>query len=637
MNSMENDNSKKYYRPKRQRRNNNNNNDKNHQLEQIMMNMATQADISNMYVVQDNLVRKMDLILKELDLINKRFDLLEKEKNFEMKKNKNKSKTTAESDHDDLKKKVISAISQMPTRPTAPTAPTAPSTPSFPKRNLSHSKKNNNRLIDENSTKVEWYPVDNLVNSSAGLFGMLSSLIGGPIKKPVNNDIDDSDSETFEDEPVFDNEEVEEITSNLETVNDLINLADKFIEEEKIEESEKKLEQSKKESEEENINQSPKDKIKQTSLPKPDFTPRKDDNDLSPLEKMLLGDAGDFIITFGDAPIIRSEGVIFPENFSKPQTTKIKNVKSTGKLLSNGLYEYKGKKYPINLETVKKLRKPLNKLNKLIGLSSVKDSILDMILYYLQNFETKNNNMLHTVIEGPPGVGKTELGRILAEIYAALGIIPSKKFKCVRRTDLIGEYLGHTAQKTQRAIDEADGGVLFIDEAYSLGNEDKRDSFSKECIDTLNQNLSEKKKKLIVIIAGYQDELEKSFFSYNPGLRRRFPFKFTIEGYSSDELRDIFLKKLKDSRWKVNEQEIDISFLTKFFDTNKDKFLHYGGDIENLIVSCKFMHSRRLVGKHPKYRKIITKADIEQGLNRFIKNKKSKNQLSSEFIQSMYT
>src|SRR5206468_3477702 len=99
------------------------------------------------------------------------------------------------------------------------------------------------------------------------------------------------------------------------------------------------------------------------------------------------------------------------------------------------------KKYSINLEILYKLIKPLTKLKSMIGLSSVKNAIVDMIMYYLQNFENKNNNMLHTVIEGPPGVGKTELGKILAEIYADLGITKSNKFRLVKRSDLVGEYL----------------------------------------------------------------------------------------------------------------------------------------------------------------------------------------------------
>lgn len=281
-----------------------------------------------------------------------------------------------------------------------------------------------------------------------------------------------------------------------------------------------------------------------------------------------------------------------------------------------------GKKYSINLRILHKLIKPLTKLKSMIGLENVKNAIIDMILYYLQNFEKKNNNMLHTVIEGPPGVGKTQLGKILAEVYAGLGVIPSSKFKIVKRSDLVGEYLGHTAPKTQKVIDEADGGVLFIDEAYSLGNEDKKDSFSKECIDVINQNLSENKNKFICIIAGYPDELDKCFFSYNPGLKRRFPFKFRIDGYSSEELKDIFLKRVTDIKWKLNEKDYANKELLDFFTKNKENFPFYGGDIDNFLLNCKFAHSRRVFGKHPKNKRNFNKNDIEIGFSRFIQNKK---------------
>lgn len=308
-----------------------------------------------------------------------------------------------------------------------------------------------------------------------------------------------------------------------------------------------------------------------------------------------------------------------------------KAVKAVEK--KSSVYELNGKKYSINLKILNSIRKPLLKLKSMIGLTQVKNSIVDMIIYYLQGFENKNKNMLHTVIEGPPGVGKTQLGKIFAEIYAGLGVIPSNKFKLVKRTDLIGEYLGHTSHKTQQAIDDADGGVLFIDEAYSLGNSEKKDSFSKECIDTINQNLSENKKKFICIIAGYPIELEKCFFSYNPGLKRRFPFRYTIDGYQPDELRDIFLKKITDSQWKINGEELNKDELSKFFTEQKDNLPHFGGDIENLLMDCKFMHSRRVVGKHPKLRRKLIKQDIEDGFARFKKNKKEKdNDIYLEFL-----
>lgn len=311
---------------------------------------------------------------------------------------------------------------------------------------------------------------------------------------------------------------------------------------------------------------------------------------------------------------------------------KEKEIKVINK--NSSLYELNGKLYPINLETIHKLALPLKKLKSMIGLNKVKDSILDMILYYVQNFEKNNKNMLHTVIEGPPGVGKTELGRIIAEIYASMGVIKSNKFKIVRRTDLIGEYVGHTAHKTQRAIDEANGGVLFIDEAYSLGSNEGKDSFSKECIDTINQNLSEQKKNLIVIIAGYPNELEKCFFSYNPGLNRRFPFRYSIDGYNETELKDIFMKKLNDIKWKLGDNVKD-DFIINFFKNNLNKFGNYGGDIENLITMCKFCHSRRIIGKHPNNKKKLTSEDILNGMKKFMDMNKSKH-MDKLYFNNMY-
>jgi hypothetical protein len=289
----------------------------------------------------------------------------------------------------------------------------------------------------------------------------------------------------------------------------------------------------------------------------------------------------------------------------------------------DGLYEYNGKYYGINLETLSKLKKPLEKLNNMIGLDKIKSQILEMIIYYMQEFEKGTSNMLHTIIEGPPGVGKTELGKIFAEIYSGLGVISSNKFKLVKRTDLIGEYVGHTGRKTQDAIDEAEGGVLFIDEAYSLGGgSEKSDTYSKECIDVLNQNLSENKKKLIVIIAGYKDQLETSFFSYNPGLKRRFPFKYTIEGYTPEEIKSIYIKKLNDIKWKLDDN-VDDKYLVSFFTKHKDNFKNFGGDIENFILNSKFVHSKRIFKEHPSKRKKLNITDFENAYERFESNKKT--------------
>jgi hypothetical protein len=162
---------------------------------------------------------------------------------------------------------------------------------------------------------------------------------------------------------------------------------------------------------------------------------------------------------------------------------------------------------------------------------------------------TKNNKKLHTVICGPPGTGKTELANIIANIYFKLGILGKNSVVSVKRTDLIGKWLGHTAIKTQEIINSAIGGVLLIDEAYSLGNKEGRDSFAKECIDTLNQNLMLLKDKLICIIVGYEDKLNECFFSQNEGLKSRFDWWHRIEKYNDKELFLILKQKMKNSGW----------------------------------------------------------------------------------------
>ena len=274
------------------------------------------------------------------------------------------------------------------------------------------------------------------------------------------------------------------------------------------------------------------------------------------------------------------------------------------------------KEYCIDKLALIKLVSPLKKLKSMIGMEKIKKSIIEMIMYYLQKLDG-GKELLHTVIEGPPGVGKTEVGKIIAEIYASLGITKNDKFKIARRSDLIGEYLGQTAVKTQKMIDNANGGVLFIDEAYSLGNQEKRDIYSKECIDTINLNLSENK-HFICIIAGYPDELDSSFFSYNPGLRRRFPFTYKIDDYTHTELKDIFIKKVKDIEWDVDDDEQ----LHRFFKDNKKNLPHFGGDIENLVTACKFSHSNRTFGKRRKGLNRFSQQDIIDGFGRLSEHKK---------------
>ena len=294
--------------------------------------------------------------------------------------------------------------------------------------------------------------------------------------------------------------------------------------------------------------------------------------------------------------------------------------------------------YAINLKRLYNLIPTLEKLENVVGMENVKKTIVNQIVYFLSGLDV-NDDMLHTVITGPPGVGKTLLGNIIGEIYYKLGIVngngkqyidPVTKeerdyiFKIAKRSDLIGEYLGHTAIKTQKVIDECEGGVLFIDEAYSLGNEEKKDIYSKECIDTLNQNLTEKKTQFICIIAGYPDDLDKCFFSVNDGLKRRFPFKYNIDKYTPIELTHILMLMIKKKNWKLDKQ-LYFDEIIEFMKTNYDKFPNYGGDIETLFFNIRIAHSLRTIGKLPSIKKYITIEDIKEGLGIYSKSQKIEN------------
>ena len=195
--------------------------------------------------------------------------------------------------------------------------------------------------------------------------------------------------------------------------------------------------------------------------------------------------------------------------------------------------------------------------------------------------------MLHTIIEGEPGVGKTDLAKIMAEIYQEMGYCSNKIVKFVKRSDLVGGYLGQTAIKTQKVLDECKGGILVIDEAYSLGSPDGRDSYSKECIDTLTSFLSESP-DTIVFIMGYHDDLEKSLFAMNKGLERRFSYRFTVRKYTPEELRQILFKIVREHGWDIlDESKIPV----EFFEKNEKFFIFNGGDMLNLFTKCKFTHS----------------------------------------------
>lgn len=300
--------------------------------------------------------------------------------------------------------------------------------------------------------------------------------------------------------------------------------------------------------------------------------------------------------------------------------TDIGNLNDLVKLIEENPYD-DDTEYNIDLKQLHDIKGELCELNKMIGLEQLKESVLDQLFYFMQNLHVgeHNTDYKHTVLFGPPGTGKTEIAKIIGKLYSKIGVLKSNIFKKVTRNDLIAGYLGQTAIKTKKVISECLGGVLFIDEAYSLINKDQNDSFSKECIDVLCEALSDHKNDLMVIIAGYEDELENTFFKANRGLESRFIWRFKLESYTSKELLYIFNKMIEDQDWKLDKDCIS----EKWFEKNKDEFKHFGRDVEILCTNIKICHGRRIYGKS-KDKKLITEEDIEKGYKCFLKNRNKK-------------
>jgi Holliday junction resolvasome RuvABC ATP-dependent DNA helicase subunit len=300
-------------------------------------------------------------------------------------------------------------------------------------------------------------------------------------------------------------------------------------------------------------------------------------------------------------------------------------------------YEYKeDTEYNIDLKALLNIKEELLQMNAMIGMEGMKISIVDQLLYFLQDLHVGKNisEFKHTVIYGSPGTGKTEIAKIIGKMYSKLGVLKKNVFKKVTRNDLIAGYLGQTAIKTKQVITDCLGGVLFIDEAYSLASSDKSDSFSKECIDTLCEALSDNKENLMVIIAGYEKELKECFFNYNQGLDSRFTWRFKTDNYTAEDLHKIFLKKVKDIGWEIEDNS---NINAEWFKKNKEYFRFYGRDIETLLTKTKICHSRRVFCKPESDKKRLKLIDLDKGLQMYLNNddiKKRKD--AEEFNRNLY-
>jgi ATPases of the AAA+ class len=262
-------------------------------------------------------------------------------------------------------------------------------------------------------------------------------------------------------------------------------------------------------------------------------------------------------------------------------------------------------------------------LEQLIGLKQVKRTIAEVTAFSLiqkQRAEKglkANPTALHAIFKGNPGTGKTTVARIIGKVFHDIGVLSRGHLVEAERADLVGEYIGHTALKTKDVLKKSIGGVLFVDEAYTLAQGGEKD-FGKEAIATLVKAMEDHRDNLIVILAGYCHEMEY-FINSNPGLRSRFPLQINFSDYNSEELFRIALQMYTDRdyelssrcRWKLK------TMLDEFV---KNHHPHSGNAryIRNLVERSIRLQALRIVDRDYLTRKdliIIEESDLSCGVS----------------------
>jgi len=262
-----------------------------------------------------------------------------------------------------------------------------------------------------------------------------------------------------------------------------------------------------------------------------------------------------------------------------------------------------------SVDTENKVHEIKKELDSLVGLNNVKKHINE-IYAFMEIQKRRSREKLHTesqalhmVFKGNPGTGKTTVARILGKLFRETGILPKGHLVEVERADLVGEYIGHTAQKSRDQIKKSLGGILFIDEAYSLARGGEKD-FGKEAIDTIVKGMEDHKENLIIILAGYVEEMDR-FMQTNPGLRSRFPIHINFPDYSTDELLAIADMLLQQRQYSLSsgsreELRLIIEAMPRLHEHNGN-----ARSVRNLIERAMRIQAVRLMDK-----KEITREDL---------------------------
>ncbi|QOQ78930.1 AAA family ATPase [Aerococcus urinaeequi] len=252
-------------------------------------------------------------------------------------------------------------------------------------------------------------------------------------------------------------------------------------------------------------------------------------------------------------------------------------------------------------DDTKTLQELLDELDTLIGLEKVKNKVQDLIVYQkVQRLRREKNlhsakNTLHLAFTGNPGTGKTTVARIVGRIYKRIGLLSKGHFVEVSRTDLIAGYQGQTALKVKKVIEQAKGGVLFIDEAYSITENDHSDSYGRECLTELTKALEDYRDDLVVIVAGYTEPMNK-FFESNPGLKSRFNTFIEFDDYNSVEMDNILFSMCQSNDYVLDDEaknKVHLYFEQQI--ASKDENFANGRLARNLYDDLAMNHARRVI------------------------------------------
>ena len=254
----------------------------------------------------------------------------------------------------------------------------------------------------------------------------------------------------------------------------------------------------------------------------------------------------------------------------------------------------------------------LEELNSLIGMDNIKNDIHSLINLINFNKLRKEQGLpeeklsLHSVFFGPPGTGKTTIARILANIYQALEILPGNNFVETDRSGLVAGYVGQTALKTDEIIKSALNGILFIDEAYSLANSNSDNDYGHEAIEILLKRMEDYRDKLIVIVAGYENEMGQ-FINSNPGLKSRFNRFFYFKDFEPSELTEIYKRMAEKDGFYIKTEVLDkVKEIFTILYSKRDSQFGNARLVRNIFEKTYENHANRTVLIKPITKEILT-------------------------------